>query len=104
MRFEAIALIVYGILVAAGGVLGFRRAGSRASLTGGLRAGAAIVIASVLALSGARPGFWLVLLFATALTIFFVYRLGKSRKAMPAVPMIVLSAMAALLCVWALRR
>jgi|WetSurMetagenome_2_1015567.scaffolds.fasta_scaffold136732_2 uncharacterized membrane protein (UPF0136 family) len=104
MRFEAVALVIYGLLVAAGGYLGFRKAGSRASLAGGLRAGAAVVIASVLALSGARPGFWLVLLFSSALTIFFAYRLIKTRKPMPSVPMIALSVAAALLCVWALRR
>ncbi len=104
MRIEALGLLLYGLLVAGGGILGYRRAASRASLRGGLRAGAAIVIASVLALSGERAGFWLVLVFAAALAIFFAYRLAKTRKAMPGVPMIVLSLAAALLCLWSLRR
>jgi uncharacterized membrane protein (UPF0136 family) len=104
MRYEALALILYGLLVVGGGILGYRRAGSRASLAGGYRAGAAIVIASVLALSGARAGFWLDLIFAGALAIFFAYRLVKTRKAMPGAPMIVLSLAAVLVCLWALRR
>lgn len=103
MMLQAILLLVYGVLVAAGGVLGYRRAGSRASLTGGLRAGAAIAIGAILALAGQRPGFWLDLVFACALIVFFGYRLAKTRKTMPAVPMIVLSIAAAAIALWGLR-
>jgi uncharacterized membrane protein (UPF0136 family) len=104
MRVAAMALLLYGLLVVAGGILGYRRARSRASLAGGYRAGAAIVIASVLALSGQRAGFWLNLVFAGVLAIFFAYRLARTRKPMPGIPMIVLSLAAVLICLVALGR
>jgi uncharacterized membrane protein (UPF0136 family) len=104
MNVPAVLLLIYGLLVAAGGVVGYRRTGSRASLVGGYRAGGAIVIAAVLALSGQRAGFWLGLLFAAFLALFFAYRLVKTRRAMPGAPMVVLSLAAILLCLSALRR
>jgi uncharacterized membrane protein (UPF0136 family) len=104
MNVPAMLLVVYGLLVAAGGVMGYRRAGSRASLVGGYRAGGAIVIAGILALSGQRAGFWLGLIFAALLALFFAYRLAKTRRVMPGAPMIALSLAAILLCLRALRR
>ena len=79
-----ITLGVYAILLAVGGVIGFVKAGSRASLISGLLSAAAAAIALVLAYQKNRFGIPLGALLAIVLFVMFGYRYAiRNRKFMP---------------------
>ena len=89
----AIVTLVYGVLVAAGGVAGWARARSRPSLIAGVLFGGALIILGALGLTGyamagpaaAVAGFLLVLMGI---------RFARKRKFMPAGLIVVLSGVA----------
>lgn len=87
----AIYLIVFGVLTFAGGVMGFVKAKSRASLIAGGIAGAFLVGSGWLARGGDVNGLRVGLALSVALAVRFGRAYAQSRKTMPAVPMIVLS-------------
>jgi uncharacterized membrane protein (UPF0136 family) len=79
-----IALGVYAALLAVGGVMGFVRARSKASLISGLLSAVFAVVALVLAYMGYGFGFPLGLTLALCLFVLFGYRYAlRSRKFMP---------------------
>jgi uncharacterized membrane protein (UPF0136 family) len=82
-----IYLFVFGALTFAGGIMGFVKARSRASLVAGAIPGALLVVAGYL--SG-RTGFLLGLAVSLMLTGRFVAAFGKSKKMMPAGMMVIL--------------
>lgn len=91
MPWLSIAVIVYGIAVAAGGVMGFVSAGSPMSvITGGL-AGLLIIGAGVMARTHPKAGYGGAAILALALVGFFIYRYIDSHKPMPAFGVIGLS-------------
>jgi uncharacterized membrane protein (UPF0136 family) len=102
MQISAILLLIYGVLVGAGGVLGYVKAGSRPSLVSGSAFCIIIILGAILALQGWRGGIVLDLLAALLVLLLFIYRLSATGKKMPAVPVILLSALAILVAVLAL--
>ncbi len=102
MQLSAILLLAYGILVAAGGVMGYARAGSRASLATGGASGLVVIAGALAALGGRRAGFMIDLAVAIVLAAFFAYRFGRTRKPMPAIPSILLSLAAVAIALLAL--
>jgi uncharacterized membrane protein (UPF0136 family) len=91
MPWLSIAVIVYGIAVAAGGVMGFVEAKSIMSiLTGGL-AGLLLIGAGIMSASQPKVGYGFATFLAIALTGFFIYRFMSTHKAMPAMGVIGLS-------------
>ena len=94
-----ITLGVYAVLLAAGGVLGFVKARSHASLVSGLLSALAAVVALVLARMGYALGMPLGALLAITLFILFGYRYAiHNRRFMPSgmlavVSLVVLSVM-----------
>jgi uncharacterized membrane protein (UPF0136 family) len=79
-----ITLGIYAALLAVGGVMGFVKAKSKASLISGLLSAAFAVVALVLAALNVSWGFPLGLLLAITLFILFGYRYAaKGRKFMP---------------------
>ncbi len=91
MPWLSVAVIVYGIAVAAGGVMGYVEAKSIMSiLTGGL-AGVLIIIAGVMSNSNPKAGYGTAAVLALLLTAFFIYRFVSTHKAMPAMGVIGLS-------------
>lgn len=78
-----VVLGVYAALLAAGGVVGYLKAGSRPSLISGVACGAAAAVAAVLA--GRTPtGFVLGAAVAGLLAAFFARRYLRLRRFMPA--------------------
>jgi uncharacterized membrane protein (UPF0136 family) len=82
--FGQVALGVYAVLLAVGGVLGFVKARSHASLVTGLLSAVAAVAAAGLSVMGYRFGLPFGVLLAAALFVLFGYRYAiRNKKFMP---------------------
>jgi uncharacterized membrane protein (UPF0136 family) len=83
-RVGLVVLIVYAVLLIVGGVIGFVKARSTASLVAGVASG---VIAGLSALISATynedGGFAVALLLSVVLFVFCGYRASRSKKFMP---------------------
>lgn len=85
-----VALGIYAVLLAAGGMIGYRKAQSKPSLIAGLASGGLGILAAVLV--GFSPvGAYLGLALAIAMAAFFGKRFAKGRKFMPAGLLAILS-------------
>ncbi len=92
LDLAAIYLFVFGALSIAGGIVGFAKARSRASLVAGGISGALLLAAGYLLESGqARAGLLLGIVLSAALAARFVPGFARSRKVMPAGMMALLS-------------
>jgi len=100
MMLSVITSLVYGGLVLVGGVIGFRKAGSRPSLIAGIASDALLVLAAVLLILGRPAGGTLAMAVAALLLVFFGWRWAKSGKFMPAGLMVLSSAVALALLAW----
>jgi uncharacterized membrane protein (UPF0136 family) len=79
-----IALAIYAVLLAVGGIIGYTKAASRPSLIAGLASALAAVVALALSFQNARLGMGLGSAVAALLLLFFGYRFAlKTRKFMP---------------------
>ncbi len=87
-------ILVYALLVAIGGIVGYVKAGSQQSLISGLVSGAALAIAWFLSLQNPAAGFALAAFLALGLLIVFAIRFRKTGKFMPAGLMAALSLIA----------
>jgi len=85
-------VLIYGILVAAGGAMGYFKAGSMASLIAGLVSGLLLAGASVAMMKGSYPaGWWISLIVALLLLGRFGMAATKGFKMMPGGLVIILS-------------
>ncbi|MGQ9869939.1 TMEM14 family protein [Leptodesmis sp.] len=87
-------ILVYALLVAIGGIVGYVKAGSQQSLISGLVSGVVLAIAWFLSLQNPAAGFALAAFLALGLLIVFTIRFRKTGKFMPAGLMAVLSLIA----------
>ena len=101
MNTPALIVIVYALLVMAGGVLGFVKAGSRPSLIAGLLGGLALLTAGWGISRGQVWGLQAALVLTFGLLVFFTLRYfrGSPRAFMPGGLMAILSLLA-LVGVW----
>lgn len=90
-------LLLYALLVIAGGVWGYVKAQSKPSLISGLISGAALLIACFITFQSFNTGMALATCLAIALLIVFALRFRKTRKFMPAGLMAGLSLLAAII-------
>lgn len=87
-----IVMGVYGVLLIAGGMMGYVKSKSRVSLFAGAIAGGLCVGATWLSLDQPAEGFTIGSLVALLLTGVFINRFAKTRKFMPAGMILVMSA------------
>jgi uncharacterized membrane protein (UPF0136 family) len=80
IRVEHVVLVLYAVLLGVGGVIGFLKAGSRASLVSGLLSAVAAVVAAVLSLMRYPFGIPLGVALAIGLFILFGYRYAIRNK------------------------
>lgn len=85
---SAIAAIAYGLLTLVGGIIGYRQAGSRASLVSGGISGALLILLGIVQAAGVSWAKGLAALITGALVAVFIVRWIKTRKPMPALLMI----------------
>lgn len=97
-------LYVFGVLTIGGGVVGFVRAKSRASLVAGAIAGALLLASGFLVGRVGRPGLFLGLVVSGALAGRFVAVFIKTKKPMPAGIMAVLGVAGVVLTALAILR
>ena len=104
--FSAVWLYLhaFGILTIVGGVVGYVRAKSRASLIAGTIAGALLLVSGYLVGTSGRSGLFLGLAVSLTLAGRFVGAYVRSRKVMPAGLMSLLSIVGVVLTVLALTR
>ncbi|MDX2242820.1 MAG: TMEM14 family protein [Leptolyngbyaceae cyanobacterium bins.302] len=89
-------LLLYAVLVIAGGILGYVKAQSKPSLISGLISGIALLVAWFITLQNYDTGMTLATIFAIALLIVFALRFRKTNKFMPAGLMAILSLVGAI--------
>ncbi len=85
-----IAASLYGILAIIGGIIGYKKAGSKVSLISGTISGLLLLVAAYLEFQGQSWGFTLAVIITSILVIVFAIRFIKTRKLMPAGLMVVL--------------
>ena len=90
-------IIVYGVLLVVGGIIGWKKSGSRISLTASLASAVLLAIAHRISLTAPFGGYLLATAVALALTLLFSNRFRKTRKFMPSGMMLVVSGVATLL-------
>jgi uncharacterized membrane protein (UPF0136 family) len=89
---------IYGLFLILGGFMGYKKAGSKASLIAGSICGAVALISAALNEAVAsKAGVFLGLVLGLLMTIFFGKRFLKSMKFMPAGLMAILSIIVAVL-------
>ncbi len=93
MNLGIAAALGYGILTLIGGIMGYVKAKSQASLISGLVSGSLLILAGIAALMGQSWGLILAAAISAALVIVFIVRLVKTRKFMPA-GMLILASLA----------
>ncbi len=103
LEYAKLYLFLFGVLTIAGGVIGFVKAGSRASLIAGGISGLLLLVAGYLISAGSFiAGLVLGLVLSLALAGQFGPKFLKTRKAMPAGMMPVLGVIGILITVMGL--
>ncbi len=92
MNLPDAAVIIYGVLVALGGVMGYRKARSIPSLVLGVLFGVALILSALFAGAESAVPADLPLWLAMALTAMSLYRLNATRRFMPAGLLVLLGA------------
>jgi len=104
MSMGQIVLLLYALLMLAGGVIGYTTAGSKASLISGGVSGVLLAVAWYWTRSSAGPGFWLGAAISLALCVAFASRLSKTGKFMPSGMLLAISGVALVLLVYSALR
>jgi uncharacterized membrane protein (UPF0136 family) len=95
MNIGIAAAIGYGILTLVGGIMGYLKAKSQASLISGIVSGLLLILAGTAQLLGQSWGLTLAAVISAVLVIVFISRLVKTQKFMPA-GMLILASLASL--------
>jgi uncharacterized membrane protein (UPF0136 family) len=104
MKLGQVVLLVYGLVIAAGGAWGYVSAGSTPSLAAGLVCGALVIASYFLSRSHLARGYKAGTGVAVVLCFLFAWRWSKSGAFMPSGMMLALSVVAVVLMGIALRR
>ncbi|MBE9189281.1 hypothetical protein IQ230_02630 [Gloeocapsopsis crepidinum LEGE 06123] len=99
MNIAIIAAIAYGIITIVGGIIGYTKARSTASLISGIISGLLLFAGAILYLQGQAWGFTLALITTAILVVVFTIRFVKTRKFMPAGLMLTLGVLTLIIMV-----
>lgn len=91
-------LLVYAVLLAAGGYGGYKAAGSSISLVTGIISALLALAAFFVSLSAPTQGFWMGIFISVLVGLFFIYRFVKTGAVMPAGAIILISVVVLSLC------
>ena len=82
-KIAQISLLVYAFLMSVGGIIGFHKGKSKASLIAGVGSAVALVGAYLFSLSDLKMGLYCGIGLAWVLTAVFVMRIARTKKFMP---------------------
>jgi uncharacterized membrane protein (UPF0136 family) len=104
MENTAIEVWVYAIVMILGGIGGFVRVGSKASLISGVGFGLVLLVSGFEVWRGSQVGLLTAVVIALLLVVIFAMRYAKKRRFMPAGMLAILSLVAAVMFALALHR
>ena len=81
---STIALLVYGVIAIVGGIIGFAKSQSKASIISGSISGVGLLVAGTAAAQNQEWGKIVGMAITVLLVIVFIVRLIKTKKFMPA--------------------
>jgi uncharacterized membrane protein (UPF0136 family) len=97
MENVAIEVWVYGVIMILGGIAGYARVGSKASLISGVGFGLVLLISGIGVWNGSQNSLMAAILIALLLVVLFAIRYAKTRRFMPSGVLVILSVVAAVL-------
>ena len=100
MRLGHVVLLLYGLLMLAGGIMGYVKGGSRASLVWGVVSAVVLAVGWFVARTNPQAGFAIGGIWAGVLCAVFLMRYLRTGKVMPAAALMVVSVLALLLLVY----
>ena len=83
MKAPGIVILLFGLVVLAGGIIGYTTAGSMASLMAGSAFGLGLLLSGLGVLRARKPALLVAPLLTLLLTAFFTYRFVQSGVFMP---------------------
>jgi uncharacterized membrane protein (UPF0136 family) len=104
MSLGQIVLLVFAVLMLVGGAIGYKAAGSTASLLSGTASAVLLLVAWFVSRSSPGPGFWLGAVLSLALCVVFGIRLAKTGKVMPSGMLLAVSVVAMVLLAYSALR
>jgi uncharacterized membrane protein (UPF0136 family) len=104
MENTAIEVWVYGVIMILGGIAGFVRVGSKASLISGVGFGLVLLVAGFGVWRGSLNSLVAAEVIALLLVVLFAIRYAKKRRFMPAGMLAILSLVAAVVFALGLKR
>jgi len=103
MENVAIEVWVYGVIMILGGIAGFARVGSKASLISGVGFGLMLLLSGIGVWNGSQNSLIVAILIALLLVVLFAIRYVKKRRFMPAGVLAILSLVAVVMFTLALK-
>ena len=94
MQNTAIEIWVYGVIMILGGIMGFLKVGSKASLISGVGMGLALLVSGYGVSQGSYDSLVVAEVIAALLVVLFAIRYAKTRRFMPGGMLAVLSLVA----------
>lgn len=85
---ELIATAFYGLISIVGGVIGYWKSQSKISLISGIISGLLLLILSIMMYLGNQSANFIAAIIVSLLLIVFISRWLKTKKLMPALPMV----------------
>ncbi|MGA2603624.1 MAG: TMEM14 family protein [Verrucomicrobiia bacterium] len=104
MENTAIEVWVYGVIMILGGIAGFARVGSKASLISGVGFGLVLLVSGFGVWNGSQNSLMGATIIALLLVVLFAIRYAKKRRFMPAGMLAILSLVAVVTFALALKR
>jgi uncharacterized membrane protein (UPF0136 family) len=104
MKNTAIEVWVYGVIMILGGIAGFARVGSKASLISGVGFGLVLLVSGFGVWNGSQNSLMAATIIALLLVVLFAIRYAKKRRFMPAGMLAILSLVAVVTFALALKR
>jgi uncharacterized membrane protein (UPF0136 family) len=104
MQTTAMEIWAYGVIMILGGIMGYLKVGSKASLLSGVGMGLALLVSGYGVSRGSRDSLIVSVVIAALLVALFAIRLAKTKRFMPAGVLAALSLAAVIIFGFALKK